>query len=126
MPRRRMGKSPSASLNKRNTPRSCHSRLCIGSNKMEEENELNPPTLPCFTVEKSVFRMNTITIVPTKIFKYYISLFQHNSNIDGLRLRADARLFSNASHGGSTRSENMHVRLSQINWETTISSKYFN
>jgi len=94
---------------------------------MEEENELNPPTLPYFTVKKSVRRKNiTITIVPTKIFKYYISLFQHNSNIDGLRSRTDARPFSDASHRGSTHTENMHVRLSQSNWETTISSKYFN
>jgi len=27
---------------------SCHSRLYIGSNKIEEENDLNPPTLPYF------------------------------------------------------------------------------
>ena len=37
-------------------------------NEMEEENELNPPSLPYFTVDKSVFRMNiTITFVPTSI-----------------------------------------------------------
>jgi len=89
----------------------CHSRLYIDRNKMEEENELNPPTLPYFTVDKSVLRMNiTITFVPTKIFKYYISMFQHNSTIDILRLRTDARPFSDASHGGSTHTEDLHVR----------------
>jgi len=105
----------------------CHSRLNIGSNQMEEENELNPPTLPHSTVDKSVLRMNiTITFVPTKIFEYYISLFQHNSNIDILRLRTDARSFSDASHGGSTHTEDMQVRLSESYWEAMISSNYFN
>ena len=68
----------------------------------------------------------TIKFVPTKIFKYYISMFQHNSTIDILRLRTDARSFSDASHGGSTHTEDMHVRLSESFWEATISSKYFN
>jgi len=78
---------------------------------MKGENELNPPTLPYFTVDKSVFRMNiTITFVPTKIFKYYISMFQHISYIDILRLRTDAKPFSDAYHGGSTQTEDMHVR----------------
>ena len=94
---------------------------------MEEENELNPPTLPYFTVDKSVLRMNiTITFVPTKIFKYYISMFQHNSTIDILRLRTDARSFSDASHGGCTHTEDMQVRLSESYWEAMISSNYFN
>jgi len=105
----------------------CHSRLYIDSNKTEEENEVKPPILPYFTVDKSVLRMNiTITFVPMQIFEYYISLFQHNTNIDILRLRTDARPFSEASHGGSTHTEDMHVRLSESYWEATISSKYFN
>ena len=62
----------------------------------------------------------------TKIFKYYVSLFQHNSNIDSFRLRTDAKPFSDTSHGIFTHTEDMHVRFSYSNWEATISSKYFN
>jgi len=86
---------------------------------MEEENELNPTTLPYFKNDKSVLLMNiTITFVPTKIFKYNVSMFQHNSNIDILCLRTDARPFSGASHGGSTHTEDLHVRWSENIWET--------
>jgi len=104
--------------------------LYIGSNKMEEENELNSLTLPYFTVDTSVLRMNiTITFVPTKIFEYYISLFQHISNTDILRLRTDPRPFSDASHGGSTHTEDMHVRLLELlgsNDIVEIQKMYFN
>ena len=94
---------------------------------MEEENVLKPPTLPYVINDISVFRKNiTITFVPTKIFKYCISLFQFNSNTDSLCLRTDAGSFSDVSDGASTHTEDMHVRLSENNWEATIASKDFN
>ena len=60
---------------------------------------------------------------PHELYKYCISLFQCNYNIYSLRLRTDAGSFSDASHGGSTHTKDMHVRLSENDWEATISSK---
>jgi len=73
-----------------------HWQLQVGGREWSEST--HPPLL----YRWSNFRKNfLITFIPTNIFKYCISLFQFNSNIDSLRWRTDAGSFSNAAHGGS-------------------------
>jgi len=49
MPRRRMGKVSERVAKQKQYHCRYHSRLYRGSNKIEEETYLNPPTLPNFT-----------------------------------------------------------------------------